>query len=155
MLFGIYYQFGTFKNPIFSTHLYLGVWLVVWLLSSLLIPCLPLLVTSISLLLLLFFMKLCEPLWVSLTVEKVFTINLDVLSLVLYGWRSLEATIRIRLKAKGRRPKSKTLEHQKTSDSRDHYSTKAHPKASIPTLKPSSAYEPIRFRARHNKLILQ
>ena len=43
-----------------------------------------------------------------------FTINLDVLSLVLYGWRSLEATVRIRLKDRGRRLKSKTWEHQKT-----------------------------------------
>jgi len=48
------------------------------------------------------------PLWISLTVENLFTINLDVLSSVLYGWRSLEATARIRLKARGRRLKSKT-----------------------------------------------
>ena len=75
------------------------------LLSPLLIPPL-LLVTSISLLPLLFSMQLCEPLWVSLTVENIFTINLDVS--VVYGWRSLEATIRIRLKARGRRPKPKT-----------------------------------------------
>jgi len=40
--------------------------------------------------------------------ENLFTINLDVLSSVLYGWRSLEATARIRLKARGRRLKSKT-----------------------------------------------
>ena len=34
---------------------------------------------------------------------------LDVdLSLVLYGWRSLKATVRIRLKARGRRLNSKT-----------------------------------------------
>jgi len=39
---------------------------------------------------------------------------------VLYGWRSLEATVRIRLKARGRRLKSKTLQHQKTPDSREH-----------------------------------
>ena len=32
--------------------------------------------------------------WVSLTVDNLFTINLDVLSLVLYRWRSLEATVR-------------------------------------------------------------
>ena len=43
-------------------------------------------------------MQLCEPLWLSLTVENLFTINLDVLPSVLYGWRSLEATLRIRLK---------------------------------------------------------
>ena len=45
---------------------------------------------------------------VSLTVEKLFIINLDVLSLVLYRWRSLEATVRIRLKSRGRRLKFKT-----------------------------------------------
>ena len=33
--------------------------------------------------------------------------------------------------------------------------TRAHPKASIPTLKPSSTQEPTSFRARHTKLILQ
>ena len=33
--------------------------------------------------------------------------------------------------------------------------TKAHTKASIPTLKPSSTQEPTSFRARHFKLILQ
>ena len=70
-------------------------------------PLLPL-VTSISLLPLFFSMQLCDPLWVSLTVETLFTINLDVFSLMLYGWRSLEATVRIRQKARGRRLKSKT-----------------------------------------------
>ena len=30
--------------------------------------------------------------------ENLFTINLDVLSLVLYEWRSLEATVRIRIR---------------------------------------------------------
>ena len=35
LLFGIYYQFHTFKNPIFSTHFNLGVWVVAWLLSPL------------------------------------------------------------------------------------------------------------------------
>jgi len=45
---------------------------------------------------------------VSLTVENLFTINLYVSSFVLYGGRSLEATVRIRLKARGRRLKSKT-----------------------------------------------
>ena len=44
----------------------------------------------------------------------------DVSSSVLYGWRSLEATVRIRLKARGRRLKSKTWEHQRTPDSREH-----------------------------------
>ena len=33
LLFGIFYQFCTFKNPIFITHFYLGVWLLAWLLS--------------------------------------------------------------------------------------------------------------------------
>jgi len=41
-------------------------------------------------------------------VEKLFIFNLDVLSLVLYRWRSLEATVRIRLKTRGRRLKSKS-----------------------------------------------
>ena len=33
MLFGICYQFCTFKNPVFSTHFYLGVRILAWLLS--------------------------------------------------------------------------------------------------------------------------
>jgi len=32
--FGICYQFCTFKNPIFSTNFYLGVWLLAWLPST-------------------------------------------------------------------------------------------------------------------------
>ena len=44
----------------------------------------------------------------SLTVEKLFIINLDVLSLVLYRERSLEATLRIRLETRDRRLKFKT-----------------------------------------------
>ena len=40
--------------------------------------------------------------------EKLFIINLDGLSLMLYRWRKLEATVRIRLKIRGRRLKSKT-----------------------------------------------
>ena len=44
---------------------------------------------------------------VSVTMEKLYIINLDVLSSVLYRWRSLEATVRIRLKTRGRRLKSK------------------------------------------------
>ena len=95
-------------------------WLLARLLSPFLTPPLLLLVTSIYLLPLLFSMKLCEPLWVSLTVENLFTINLDVLSSVLYGWRSLEATVSIRLKARGRGLKSQTWEHQKTPDSREY-----------------------------------
>ena len=87
--------------------------------------------------------------------ENLFSFNLDVLSLDLYGWRSLEAALRKRLKARDRRLKSKTLEEQKTPDSRSHLSTKAHPKASIPTHKPSSTQEPTSFRAQHTKLILQ
>jgi len=53
------------------------------------------------------------------TVENCFTINLGVLSSVLYGWRRLEATLREGPKARGRRLNSKTLEHQRTSDSRE------------------------------------
>ena len=82
-------------------------------------------------------MKLCEPLWVSLTVENLFTINLDALSSVLYV---LKTTVRIRLKARGRRLKPKTLKHQKTPDSMEldkssskslhtYTETKLHPRA--------------------------
>jgi len=42
---------------------------------------------------------------VSLTVEKLFIFNLDVLSAVLYRWRSFEATIKITLKTRSRRLK--------------------------------------------------
>jgi len=63
-------------------------WLLARLLSSLWILPLLLPVTSISLLPHLFSLSLLEPLWVSLTVENFFTINLDVLSSVLYGWKS-------------------------------------------------------------------
>ena len=49
-----------------------------------------------------------EPLWVSLNVEKLFISNLDVLSSVLYRWRSLEATVKIKLKTRSRRLKSKS-----------------------------------------------
>ena len=87
--------------------------------------------------------------------ENYFTINLDVLSSVLYWWRILEATVRRRLKARGRRLNSRTSEHQRTPDSRDHYWTRAHPKASIPTLKPNSTQEPTSSKARHIMLILQ
>ena len=72
------------------------------------VPVFLLLFISISLLPLLFFMQLCEPLWVSLAVGNCFTINLDVLSSVLYRWRSLEATVKIRLKIRSRRLKSKS-----------------------------------------------
>ena len=94
-------------------------WLLASLLSPLLIPPLLLLVTSIpppsSIL-----HVICVPLQVSLTVEKLFFINLDVLSSVLYKWRSLEATVRIRLKTRGKRLKSKSWEHQRTPESREH-----------------------------------
>ena len=49
-----------------------------------------------------------EPLWVSLNVEKLFISNLDVLSSVLYRWRSLEATVKIKLKTRSRGLKSKS-----------------------------------------------
>ena len=52
--------------------------------------------------------KNSEPLWVSLNVEKLFTFNLDVLSSVLYRWRSLEAIVKIKLKTRSRRLKSKS-----------------------------------------------
>ena len=78
------------------------------MLSLLFNPSVLLLMTTISLLLVLFSMQIYEPLWVSLAVEKLFTINLDFLSIALYGWRSLEANVRMRPKARGRRLKSKT-----------------------------------------------
>ena len=75
--------------------------------------------------------------------------------MVQYRRRSLEATERIRLKTRGRRLKSKIQEHQKTPDFREHKLTRAHLKASIPTLKPSCTQEPTSTRARHTTLILQ
>ena len=45
---------------------------------------------------------------VSVTVEKLFIFDLDVILLELFRERSLEATVRIRLKTRGRRLKSKT-----------------------------------------------
>ena len=41
------------------------------------------------------------------------------LSMVLYRWRSLETTVKIRLKTRSRRLKSKSWEHQRTPDSRE------------------------------------
>ena len=51
--------------------------------------------------------KNSEPLWVPLDVEKLIIFNLDVLSSALYRWRSLEATVKIKLKTRSRRLKSK------------------------------------------------
>jgi len=65
-------------------------------------------------------MKVCEPLCVSLNVEKLFIFNLDGLSTVLYRWRSLEATVKIRPKTRSRRLKSKSWGHQINPDSREH-----------------------------------
>ena len=44
----------------------------------------------------------------TLTLEKLFILNLDVLSTVLYRWRILKATVKIRLKTRSRRLKSKS-----------------------------------------------
>ena len=52
--------------------------------------------------------KNSEPLWVSLNVEKLFIFNLYVSSSVLYRWSSLEATVKIKLKTRNRRLKSKS-----------------------------------------------
>ena len=104
--------------PRYGEHF--GNWLLARSVSLLLIPPLLLLVTYISLLSLLFSIQLCELLWVSLTMEKLFIINIDVLSPVLYRWRSLEATVRIRLKSRDRRLNIKTWEHQRTPDSREY-----------------------------------
>ena len=86
-------------------ELSLSSWLPLFLLLLISISLLPL---SLPL-----FHILCEPLWVSLTVENLFTFNLEVLLSVLYSCRSLETTGRIKLKARGRRLKPKTWEHQK------------------------------------------
>ena len=58
--------------------------------------------------------------------EKLFIFNLDVLSTVLYRRISLETTVKIRLKTRSRRLKSKPWEHQRNPDSREHYLTGAH-----------------------------
>jgi len=55
-----------------------------------------------------------------LAVKSCFTINLGVLSFVLYGWRSLEAIVRGGPKPRGRSINSRILEHQRTPDSREH-----------------------------------
>ena len=52
--------------------------------------------------------KNSETLWVSLNVGKLFIFNLDVLSSVLYRWRRLETTVKIKLKTRSRRHKSKS-----------------------------------------------
>ena len=62
--------------------------------------------------------------------ENFFTINLDVLSSVLYGWRSLEATVRIRLKARDRGLNPK-LENTRELLIPGNINRRAHPKASI------------------------
>ena len=62
-------------------------------------------------------------LWTSLgvpQVENLFTFNLEVLLSVLYSWRSLETTGRIKLKSRGRRLKPKTWKHQKTPNYTEH-----------------------------------
>ena len=86
---------------------HLGNWLLARFLSPLLTPlfCSWLPLSSSSL-----FCSLCNygSLSVSLGVEDCFTINLDLLASVLYGWRSLEATVREGLKARVRRLNSKT-----------------------------------------------
>ena len=79
-----------------------------------------LLVTPISLLPLLFSIKPYESLWVILGVENCFTINLGVLSSVIYGWRNFEVTVRERTKGRGRSLNSRNLEHQITLDSSEY-----------------------------------
>ena len=56
----------------------------------------------------------------SLNVEKLFIFNLDVLSTVLYRRISLETTVKIRLKTRSRRLKSKSREHQRIPENREH-----------------------------------
>ena len=59
-------------------------------------------------------------------VEKLFIFNLDVLSTVWYRRRSLETTVKIKLKTRSRRLKSKSWKHQRTPKSREHKSIGAH-----------------------------
>ena len=105
-------------GPDYGAHI--RKWLLASLLSPLLIQPHLIPVTSNYPLPLLFSTQLCEPLWVSLTVEKLFIFNLAVLSTVLYRWRSLDATVKIRLKTRSRRLKFESWEHQRTPDSREH-----------------------------------
>ena len=58
----------------------------------------------------------CESLWVFLSVESCFTINLGIFSSVLYEWRSLDATVREGPKLRGRGLNSRTLEQHRTPD---------------------------------------
>ena len=162
----MWYQFWTFKNPIFSSDFYSGVcyllsptsdspfstsehlyylpspslpnpilWIFVgvWATENTLrtdncvdlslsswVPLSPRLLTSISFLLLLFFVELYEPLWWSLTVVNLFTINPEVLLSVLHSWRSLETMGRIKLKFRGRRVKPQTCENHTTPDYTEH-----------------------------------
>ena len=58
-------------------------------------------------------------------VEKLFIFNLDVYQQCCVDGEVL-ATVKIRLKTRSRRLKSKSWEHQRTPDSRKHYSTGAH-----------------------------
>ena len=86
--------------------------------------------------------------------ENLFTINLDVLSSVVNEWRSFEATVRIRLKARVRRLNSKTWEHQRTSDSRKHLIDSSF--KSLHTYTESELHPRAnKSRARHATLILQ
>ena len=84
------------------------------------VPLCLLLLTSLYFFPLLFFMEFCEPLWLPLTVENLFTINLEVLLSVLHSWRSRETIGRIKLISRGRRLKPKIWENQKTPDYTEH-----------------------------------
>ena len=67
------------------------------------------------------YLSRCPSLWRNFS-----WLTLDVLSSMLYRWRSLEATLKIKLKTRSRRLNSKSWEHQRTTDSREHELIGAH-----------------------------
>ena len=62
----------------------------------------------------------CESLWVFLAPESHFTINLGVLPSVLYEGKTLDVTVRGGPTPRGRRLNSRTLDHHRTTDTREH-----------------------------------
>ena len=75
--------------------------------------------------------------------------------MVWYRRRSLETTVKIKLKTRSRRLKSKSWEHQRTAWLQGTLIDWSSSNASIPTLKPSTTQGPTSSRARHTTQILQ
>ena len=86
--------------------------------------------------------------------DNYFTINLGILSSTLYGWRSLEVTVREGPKARSRMLNSKFYNirelHTPGNIKRQELT-----QVSIPTLNPSSNQEPKSSSVRQTMLILQ